>query len=141
MSAYEPNSRHLREVLFYAFNSKKSAAEAHPMLSDTYGEVAISERTCREWFQRFKNGGRKIQYSLPQGYALVITSWTERKTVSIREKVQQSDFATWQCSPPYGTTDENNTLKWEALPHPLYSPDIAPSDYHLFQSMSRCSFK
>ena len=25
------------------------------MLSDTYGEAAISERTCREWFQRFKN--------------------------------------------------------------------------------------
>jgi len=34
---------------------KKSAAEAHLMLSNTYDEAAISERTCREWFQRFKN--------------------------------------------------------------------------------------
>ena len=25
------------------------------MLSNTYGEAVISERTCREWFQRFKN--------------------------------------------------------------------------------------
>ncbi|GBP53755.1 Mariner Mos1 transposase [Eumeta japonica] len=24
------------------------------------------------------------------------------------------------------------TLKWDVLPHPPYSPDIAPSDYHLF---------
>ena len=24
------------------------------------------------------------------------------------------------------------TLKWDILPHPPYSPDIAPSDYHLF---------
>ena len=26
-------------------------------------------------------------------------------------------------------------LKWEVLPHPPYSPDIAPSDYYFFQSM------
>ena len=28
------------------------------------------------------------------------------------------------------------TLKWEALPLPPYSPDIAPSDYYLFRSMA-----
>ena len=28
------------------------------------------------------------------------------------------------------------TLKWEVRPHPPYSPDIAPSDYHLFRSMA-----
>ena len=61
MSVYEPNSRHLREVLIFCFNMKKSAAEAHRMLSNTYGEAAISERTCREWFQRFKNGDFDVE--------------------------------------------------------------------------------
>ncbi|CAD7000364.1 unnamed protein product [Ceratitis capitata] len=28
------------------------------------------------------------------------------------------------------------TLKWEVLPHPPYSPDFAPSDFHLFRSMA-----
>ncbi|EGI67280.1 Mariner Mos1 transposase [Acromyrmex echinatior] len=28
------------------------------------------------------------------------------------------------------------TLNWEVLLHPPYSPDIAPSDYHLFRSMA-----
>jgi hypothetical protein len=25
---------------------------------------------------------------------------------------------------------------WEIIPHPSYSPDLAPSDYHLFRSLS-----
>ena len=40
---------------------KKSAAEAHRMLSNTYGEAAISERMCRKWFQRFKNGDFDVE--------------------------------------------------------------------------------
>jgi len=31
------------------------------MLSHTYDEIVISERTCREWFQRFKNGDFDIE--------------------------------------------------------------------------------
>ncbi|UYV73022.1 hypothetical protein LAZ67_10001583 [Cordylochernes scorpioides] len=27
-------------------------------------------------------------------------------------------------------------FQWDVLPHPLYSPDIAPSDYHMFRSMT-----
>jgi len=60
MSVYEPNSR-LREVLIFCFNMKKSAAHAHRMLSNSYGKTAISERTCREWFQCFKNGDFHIE--------------------------------------------------------------------------------
>jgi hypothetical protein len=28
--------------------------------------------------------------------------------------------------------DTIQTLIWNVLPHPPYSPDLAPSDYHLF---------
>ncbi|GFV45287.1 mariner Mos1 transposase [Trichonephila clavipes] len=61
MSAYEPNSRHLQEALIFCFHMKKSAAEAHRMLSNTYGEAAIRERRYREWFQRFKNGDFDVE--------------------------------------------------------------------------------
>lgn len=32
--------------------------------------------------------------------------------------------------------DTIEEFKWDVLPHPPYSPDIAPSDYHLFRSMA-----
>ncbi|KAG5316954.1 MOS1T transposase, partial [Pseudoatta argentina] len=40
---------------------KKSVIEAHRMLSNTYGEVAINERTCSEWFQHFKNSDFDVE--------------------------------------------------------------------------------
>lgn len=32
--------------------------------------------------------------------------------------------------------DTLKRFEWEILPHPPYSPDLAPSDYHLFRSMA-----
>jgi len=56
MLSFEPNKRHLRELLIYSLNLKKSAAEAHRLLVEAYGDATLSERSCREWFQKFKNG-------------------------------------------------------------------------------------
>ena len=46
----------MRELLIYFFNLKKSAAKAHRLLVEAYDDVDLSERSCREWFQKFKNG-------------------------------------------------------------------------------------
>ena len=54
--SFEPNKHHLWELLIYLFILKKYAAEAHRLLVEPYGEHALGERSCREWFQKFKNG-------------------------------------------------------------------------------------
>lgn len=56
MESYIPNKRHLREVLLYHFNQKKSAYESHKLLVETYGELAPSKRTCENWFKQFREG-------------------------------------------------------------------------------------
>jgi len=43
-------------------------------------------------------------------------------------------FAPWQCSVPYCPLNccNNPRLSFECLPHPLYSPDLNTSDFHVF---------
>ena len=50
-----------RHVLLHYFDLKKTAAETHRLISETYGEQAPSERTCREWFQRFRSGDFSVE--------------------------------------------------------------------------------
>ncbi|KAG5307577.1 MOS1T transposase, partial [Pseudoatta argentina] len=39
----------------------KSAAEAHRILVQTYGDDALSDTTCRDWFRRFKNNDFELE--------------------------------------------------------------------------------
>lgn len=56
MSSFLPEKEHMREALLFCFNLKKSAAESHRMLVEAYGDSALSETSCRDWFRRFKDG-------------------------------------------------------------------------------------
>jgi len=39
-------------------------------------------------------------------------------------------------TPSKSVKDRLKDLAWEVLIHPPYSPDLAPSDYYLFRSMT-----
>lgn len=56
MSNYVPTKQHLREVLLYYYNSKKSAAESHRLLLEAYGKHTPNVKTCTNWFRRFESG-------------------------------------------------------------------------------------
>ncbi|GBP62125.1 Mariner Mos1 transposase [Eumeta japonica] len=55
---FKPNRRSRRRhtiyVVVHYFIQKKSAAEAHRILAETYGDNALSDMTCRDWFQDFE---------------------------------------------------------------------------------------
>ena len=55
MSSFFAKKKHMREALLFCFNLKKSAAESHRMLVEAYGDNALSETTCRDWFRRFND--------------------------------------------------------------------------------------
>jgi len=54
-------TKHLREVLIFCFNWKESAAEAHRMLVEVYGDTAPTDKSCRKWFRRFKDGNFSVE--------------------------------------------------------------------------------
>ena len=64
MSNFVLTKQNLREVLIFCFNWKKSAAEAHRMLVEVYDHTAPTDKSCREWFRRFKDGDLKTRLAL-----------------------------------------------------------------------------
>ncbi|KAG5324173.1 MOS1T transposase, partial [Pseudoatta argentina] len=245
MSIFVPNKVYLRGILLHYFIQKKSAAEAHRILVQTYDDNALSHTTCRDWFRRFKNNDfelaqkwidswiaskdmsffRRGIHVLPERWEkksaaeahriLVQTHWVPyelkpRTTASTAEKkrffashrivtgdekwihydnpkrrkswgkhiVRKTKYPWLEASslitgdryrvqlmrlsralkekrPLYAQRHDKvillhdnarphvakpvktylETLKWEVLTHPLYSPDIVSSDFHLFRSM------
>ena len=61
MSTFVTNKVYLWGILLHHFIQNKSAAEAHRILVETYGDNALSDTTCRNWFRRFKNNDFKLE--------------------------------------------------------------------------------
>ena len=61
MSNFVANNVYLRDILLQYFIQNKSAAEAHIIIVETYGDNALSDTTYRDWFRRFKNNESKLE--------------------------------------------------------------------------------
>ena len=61
MSTFVPNKVYLWGILFHYFIQNKSAAEAHRILVESYGNNALSDTTCKDWFRCFKNNDFKLE--------------------------------------------------------------------------------
>jgi transposase len=75
-----------------------------------------------------------------QYYSTLLNEKVKPAIRSKRRKRQDSVFFLQDNARPHIVALMMTTplkLKWDVLPHPPYSPDLAPSDYHLFGPMKR----
>ncbi|CAK9824001.1 hypothetical protein ANTRET_LOCUS2239 [Anthophora retusa] len=52
----EEQDVHFRHILLYYFRKGKNASQAQKKLCAVYGNEALKERQCRNWFARFRSG-------------------------------------------------------------------------------------
>ena len=52
----ECKNEHFRHILLYYFRKGKNAVQAAKKLRDVYGDEALKERQCRNWFEKFRSG-------------------------------------------------------------------------------------
>jgi hypothetical protein len=75
-----------------------------------------------------------------QYYSTLLNEKVKPVICSKRRKRQNSVFFLQDNARPHTVTLTMATLlklKWDVLPHPPYSPDLAPRDYHFFGPMKR----
>ena len=52
----ECKNEHFRHILLFYFRKGKNAAQAAKKLRDLYGEEALKDRQCRNFFDKFRSG-------------------------------------------------------------------------------------
>ncbi|CAD5216884.1 unnamed protein product [Bursaphelenchus xylophilus] len=78
---------------------------------------------------------------LPDGHAVTPEEYSrqlDRVAENARGKMEQVFFLHSNTRPEIAKVVRQKVMEngWSLLPHPQYSPDLAPSDYHLFKSLS-----
>lgn len=51
-----PKKSFLRKLLLHFFIMRETAYDCHSKLFDVYGDQVPAEKTCKEWFKRFRSG-------------------------------------------------------------------------------------
>ena len=52
----ECKNEHFRHILLFYFRKGKNTAQAAKQLRDVYGDEALKDRQCQNWFDKFRSG-------------------------------------------------------------------------------------
>jgi len=158
----ESEKLHFRHILLFYFRKGKNAVQARKKLCDVYGEDVMTERQCQNWFAKFRSGNFDVEDAPRSGRPPKADENTIKALVDANRRITTRELAErlnlsnstvhdhlkrlglkgvvfhHDNARPHTsllTRQKLLQLGWDIMPHPPYSPHLAPSDYHLFRSL------
>ncbi|GFW02491.1 histone-lysine N-methyltransferase SETMAR [Trichonephila clavipes] len=127
MLKMEVNKEKIRYILQFFFDKGKNASQATEIVHGVYGTDTITANYVQFWFRRFRSGIFDVKDAPRTGRPV------NRPELANRSVVFHQDNARPHMS--VVTRQKPWELVREVLMHLPYSPDLAPSDYHLFLAL------
>jgi histone-lysine N-methyltransferase SETMAR len=100
-----------RSVIRFLNAKMSRAIDIHRQLMAVYGEGEMNGSSVRKWCRMFNEGKTNVHDEERSGRPSLITEDLKRKQALLQE------------------------FGWEVFEHPAYSPDLTPSDFHLFPKL------
>ncbi|GFT01945.1 histone-lysine N-methyltransferase SETMAR [Trichonephila clavipes] len=146
----ESDKQHFRHILLFYYRKGKNAVQARKKLTNVYGEGVLTVRQCQNWFAKFRSGNFDVEDAprslLPDNTTInseVYCHQLDKLNNALQQKRSELInrkgvmFHQDNAKPHTSLVTHQKLLQfeWDTMPHPPYSPDLAPSVYYLFQSL------
>ena len=89
----EEQDVHFRHILLYYFRKGKNASQAHKKLCAVYGNEALKERQCRNWFVRFRSGDFSLKNAQRSGRPIEVDETHIKATIDSDRHSTTRDIA------------------------------------------------
>ncbi|KAJ4425650.1 hypothetical protein ANN_27846 [Periplaneta americana] len=157
-----PADCEVRSVIRFLNARHLKPAEIYRQLKEVYGDTVMNERNVRKWCEMFNNGQTNVHDETQTGRPSLITEDLKTK---VNDRILQDRRTSLDelhiafpdisrsllgeivsqhlgyhkiCARPHTAASTRQLLDqfgWEIFDHPPYSPDLAPSDFHLFTKL------
>ena len=142
------------------FKLGKNATETYGMPQTAFWPSCMNQASVFEWHKRFKEGresvrddercGRSKKVNTPEliGYGYYVEVLREFRKIFRRKRPALFKSDQWHFhqdnAPVHNSilfTDYLTKIGIKTVPHPPYSPDLAPCDFWLFPKLNGCSYE